>query len=68
MHLKVHRLIYPKTVKSQLKYDEITREEYIIKSDNDKKSLIVKYFNHMMSGKILLFVSLLLWFIIFTGT
>ena len=38
---------------------EITREEYMNKSDNDKKSLIFSFFNHMMSGKILLFVSLL---------
>ena len=38
---------------------EITREEYMNKSDNDKKSLIVNFFNHMTSGKILLFVSLL---------
>ena len=37
---------------------EITREEYMNKSDNDKKSLIVNFFNHMTSGKILLFVSL----------
>ena len=38
---------------------EITREEYMNKSDNDKKSLIVNYFNHMTSAKILSFVSLL---------
>ena len=38
---------------------EIAREEYMNKSDNDKKSLIVNFFNHMTSGKILLFVSLL---------
>ena len=35
------------------------REEYMNKSDNDKNSLIVIFFNHMASGKILLFVSLL---------
>ena len=29
------------------------------KSDNDKKSLIVNFFNHMTSGVILLFVSFL---------
>ena len=39
---------------------EITREEYMNKSDNDKKSLIVNFFNLMTSGKILLFVSLLI--------
>ena len=38
---------------------EITREEYMSKSDNDKKSLIVNFFNHMTSGKTFLFVSLL---------
>ena len=38
---------------------EITREEYMNKSDNDKKYLIVTFFNHMTSSKILLFVSLL---------
>ena len=38
---------------------EITREEYMNKGDDDKKSLIVKFFNYMTSGKILLFVSLL---------
>ena len=38
---------------------EITTEEYMSKSDNDKKYLIVNFFNHMTSGKILLFVSLL---------
>ena len=35
---------------------EITREEYMNKSDNDKKSLIVNFFNLMTS---FLFVSLL---------
>ena len=38
---------------------EITREEYMDKSNNDKKSLIVNFFSHMASGKIFLFVSLL---------
>ena len=38
---------------------EIAREEYMNKSDNDKKPLIVNFFNHVTSGKILLFVSLL---------
>ena len=38
---------------------EITREEYMTKSDNDKTYLIANFFNHITSGKILLFVSLL---------
>ena len=38
---------------------EITREEYMNKSDDDNISLIVGFFNYMRSGKILLFVSLL---------
>ena len=38
---------------------EITREEYMNKSDNDKKYLIVKYFKYMSAGKLLLFISLL---------
>ena len=38
---------------------EITREEYMGQGDNDKKSLIVNFFNNMTSGKILLFASLL---------
>ena len=36
---------------------EITREEYMNKSDNEKKSLIIKFYNYMLKGKILLFVS-----------
>ena len=38
---------------------EITKEEYMNKSNDDRKSLIVKFFNYMVSGKFLLFVSLL---------
>ena len=38
---------------------DMTRDEYMNKSDNDKKSLIVKFFNQMSEGTILLFVSLL---------
>ena len=38
---------------------EIRREEYMNKSDNDKKNLIGKFFNYMSAGKLLLFVSLL---------
>ena len=38
---------------------DMTREEYMNKSDNDKKTLIVKFFNQMSEGTILLFVSLL---------
>ena len=37
---------------------DMTREEYMNKSDNDKKTLIVKFFNQMSEGKILLFISL----------
>ena len=36
----------------------MTREEYLKKSGNDKKTLIVKFFNQMSEGTILLFVSL----------
>ena len=39
---------------------EITREEYMNKSNNDKENIIVKFFNYMSAGKLLLFVSLLL--------
>ena len=35
---------------------EITREEYMNKSDNEKKSLIIKFYNYILKGKILLFV------------
>ena len=38
---------------------DMTRDEYMNKSDNDKKSLIVKFFNQMSEGTVLLFVSLL---------
>ena len=38
---------------------DIARDEYMKKSDNDKKDLIVKFFNYMWEGTILLFVSLL---------
>ena len=30
---------------------EITKEEYVNKSNDDKKSLIVKFFNYMVSGR-----------------
>ena len=36
---------------------EITREEYMNKSNNEKKSLIIKFYNYMLKGKILLLVS-----------
>ena len=36
---------------------EITREEYMNKSSNEKKSLIIKFYN-MSKGKILLFVAI----------
>ena len=47
---------------------EITRKEYMNKSDNDKKNLIEKYFNYMSAGKLLLFFFFVVWslFIIFT--
>ena len=32
---------------------DMTRDEYMNKSDNDKKSLIVKFFNQMSEGTIL---------------
>ena len=38
---------------------ETTKEQYMNTSDGDKKSLIVTFFNCMVSGKLLLFVSLL---------
>ena len=38
---------------------DMSREEYMNKNDNDKKALIVKFFNQMSEGTILLFVSLL---------
>ena len=38
---------------------EMTREEYTNKSDDEKKLLILKYYNHLGSGISLLFVSLL---------
>ena len=37
-------------------FSEITREEYMNKSNNEKKSLIIKFYNYMSKGKILLFV------------
>ena len=36
---------------------EITREEYISKSDNENKSLIIRFYNYMFKGKFFLFVS-----------
>ena len=38
---------------------DMTRDEYMNESDNDKKSLIVKFFNQILEGTSLLFVSLL---------
>ena len=38
---------------------DITRDEYMNKNDNNKTDLIVKFFNYMLEGTILLFVSLL---------
>ena len=39
---------------------KISREEYMNKDDSEKKSLILKFYNHMVKGKALLFVSFLL--------
>ena len=36
---------------------EMTREEYTSKSEDDKKLLILKYYNHLLSGIFLLFVT-----------
>ena len=36
---------------------EITWDEYMNKSGKEKKSLIIKFYNYMLKGKILLFVS-----------
>ena len=38
---------------------DMTRDEYMNESDNDTKSLIVKFFNQILEGTNLLFVSLL---------
>ena len=37
---------------------EISKEEYMNKDDCEKKSLILKYYNYMLRGKLLLFVSI----------
>ena len=39
---------------------EISKEEHTNKDDGEKKSLILKYCNYMVKGKLLLFVSFLL--------
>ena len=36
---------------------DITREEYMNKSENEKKSLIIKFYNYMLKGKLLLFAT-----------
>ena len=36
---------------------EITREKYMNKSHNEKPSLIIKFYNYILKGKVLLFVS-----------
>ena len=40
-------------------FHEMTRDEYMNKSDNDKNDLILSFFNYMSTGNILSFVSLL---------
>ena len=39
-------------------FHEMTRDEYMNKSDNDKKDSILSFFNYMSTGNILSFVSL----------
>ena len=39
---------------------EISKDEYVNKDDGEKKSLILKYYNYMLRGKLLLFVSFVL--------
>ena len=39
---------------------EISKEEYMNKGESEKKSLILKFYNHMVKGKAWLFVSFLL--------
>ena len=39
---------------------EISKEEYMNKDDSEKKSLIIKFYNHMVKDKAWLFVSFLL--------
>ena len=40
-------------------FQEITRDEYMNKSDIEKKDWIINFFNYMSAGNILSFVSLL---------
>ena len=37
-------------------FHEISKEKYMNKDDGEKKSLISKYYNYMLRGKLLLFV------------
>ena len=39
-------------------FHEMTRDEYMNKSDNDKKDSILSFFNYMSTSNILSFVSL----------
>ena len=41
---------------------EMTKEEYTSKSDNDKKLIIIKYYNSLLPGIFLLFVVCILLF------
>ena len=43
---------------------EMTREEYMSKKADDKKLLILKYYNHLLSGIFLLFVAWILFFVV----
>ena len=40
-------------------FHEITRDEYMNKSDIEKKDLIINFFNYMLAGNIFSFVCLL---------
>ena len=48
------------TKSSATDFYEISREEYMNKNNNEKKALIIQFYNYMVQGKILLFVSSLL--------
>ena len=47
---------------------EITREEYMSKADDEKKSLIISFYNHMIRGKIcicFIFIVCSFWIFVF---
>ena len=55
---QIDQTIFKKLLTKSSVWDfyEIPREEYMKKSDSEKKSLIIKFYNYMLEGKILLFV------------